>query len=128
MVVLNAGAVVAPFGGGLVSTGSMARLAYALSQNRLLPGFFEVLSRRGVPLRCLVLNFFFGVLVVLFVPFIEAVALNGAAITLSFSAGPIAVYAMRRQFSDAQRTFRLPLVQVFAPLGFIVATLIVWKR
>lgn len=126
VVVLNAGAVVAPFGGGLVSTGSMARLAYALSQNRLLPGFFEVLSKRGVPLRCLVLNFLFGVLVVIFVPFIEAVALNGAAITLSFSAGPIAVYAMRSQYSDAQRTFRLPQVHILAPLGFIVATLIVY--
>ena len=97
-VMITGGAVIAPFGGGLVSTGSMARLAYALSQNRLLPGFFEVLSRHGVPLRCLILNLVFGVLVVLFVPFGESIALNGAAITLSFCAGPIAVYAMRSQY------------------------------
>ena len=125
-IMLTTGAVVAPFGGGLVSTGSMGRLAYALSQNRLLPGFFEVLSKRGVPLRCFFLNFVFGVLVVFFIPFDESVALNGAAITLSFCAGPIAVYALRSQYAEAERRFRLPAVGLFAPLGFIVATLIVY--
>ncbi len=125
-MVLMAGAVIAPFGGGLVSTGSMSRLAYALSQNRLLPGYFDALSRRGVPLRCMVLNFVFGALVVSFVSFEEAVALNSAAITLSFCAGPIAVYALRSQYPDAPRRFKLPVVSVLAPLGFIVATLIVY--
>lgn len=125
-VTLMAGAVIAPFGGGLVSTGSMARLAYALSQNRLLPSFFGVLSRRGVPLRCLFLNFAFGILVVLFVSFEDAVALNSAAITLSFCAGPIAVYALRIQYREAPRRFKLPAVSVLAPLGFVVATLIVY--
>ena len=125
-VMITGGAVVAPFGGGLVSTGSMARLAYALSQNRLLPGFFEVLSKHGVPLRCLLLNLAFGILVVLFVPFGESVALNGAAITLSFCAGPIAVYALRTQYAEAERRFRLPAVGFLAPFGFVVATLIVY--
>ena len=125
-IVLTGGAVVAPFGGGLVSTGSMARLAYAMSQNRLLPSFFEKISNRGVPFRCLMLNFAFGTAILIWVPFVDSVALNGAAITLSFCAGPIAVYTLRTQYPDAVRIFRLPAVGFFAPAGFVVATLIVF--
>ena len=53
-------------------------------------------------------------------------ALNSAAITLSFCAGPIAVYALRIQYREAPRRFKLPTVSVLAPLGFVVATLIVY--
>ncbi|MEM7136468.1 MAG: APC family permease [Myxococcota bacterium] len=125
-ITLNAGAIVSPFGGGLVATGSMARLGYALGQNRVFPTYFEHLSPRGVPFRCLVLNFILGGAVVLFVPFDEAVALNGAAITLSFAAGPLAVLALRRQYPTAKRAFQLPAAQFIAPFSFIVATLIVY--
>ncbi|MEM8605966.1 MAG: APC family permease [Myxococcota bacterium] len=125
-ITLNAGAIVSPFGGGLVATGSMARLGYALGQNRVFPRYFEHLSKRGVPFRCLMLNFVLGAAVVLFVPFDEAVALNGAAITLSFSAGPLAVLALRKQYPEAERGFRLPFAQLIAPFAFIVATLIVY--
>ena len=123
---LNAGAIISPFGGGLVATGSMARLGYALSQNRVFPKFFEHLSHRGVPLRCLLMNFVFGSLVVAFVPFEEAIALNGAAITLSFSAGPLAVLALRKQLPDAERAFRMPAAWLVAPMGFIIASLIIY--
>lgn len=125
-ITLNAGAIVSPFGGGLVATGSMARLGYALGQNRIFPKYFEHLSKRGVPFRCLMLNFALGAVVVLFVPFDEAVALNGAAITLSFSAGPLAVMSLRKQYPEARRAFRLPFAEVVAPFAFIVATLIVY--
>ncbi|MGB5812016.1 MAG: APC family permease [Polyangiales bacterium] len=125
-ITLNAGAIISPFGGGLVATGSMARLGYALSQNRIFPVYFEALSARGVPFRCLILNYALGALVVFFIPFEEAVALNGAAITLSFAAGPLAVLTLREQFAEARRAFRLPLAPVVAPFAFVVATLIVY--
>lgn len=125
-ITLNAGAIISPFGGGLVATGSMARLGYALGQNRIFPKYFEHLSKRGVPFRCLMLNFVLGAVVVLFVPFDQAVALNGAAITLSFSAGPLAVVALRRQYPEARRAFRLPFAGIVAPFAFVVATLIVY--
>ena len=125
-VMLYTGAVVAPFGGGLVATGSMARLGYALSQNGFFPKWLEKLSSRGVPLRALVMNFVFGVAVVAFVSFEEAIALNGAAITISFSAGPLAVIALRKQLPDLARPFRLPAVYPISIIAFIVATLIVY--
>lgn len=125
-VALHTGALLGPFGGGLVAMGSMARLSYALSQNGFFPRSLKKLSSRGVPTRALVVNFVFGVLVIVLLPFSEAVAINAAAITISFTGGPLAVYALRKQMPDTLRPFRLPLGTVVAAAGFIVATLIVY--
>ena len=125
-VALYSGAVLAPLGGGLVSTGSNARLGYALGQNGFFPASFQILSSRGVPLRPLIFNFFFGTAILLWVPFSEAVALNGAAITLSFASGPICLMALRSQMSSTDRVFRLPLAKVAAPMAFVISTLIVY--
>ncbi|MDX1433069.1 MAG: APC family permease [Gammaproteobacteria bacterium] len=123
---LYVGAVIGPLGGALVATGSNARLGYALSQNKFFPPFFLALSGRGIPVRMLLLNFVVGALLVFLMPFDEVVSLNGAAITLSFCAGPIAVYALRRQLPAHPRRFRLPAVALIANTGFLVATLIVY--
>ena len=109
-----------------MATGSNARLGYALSQNRFFPEMFLELSRRRVPLRMMLMNLVIGAIIVFLVPFEEVVSLNGAAITLSFCAGPLAVYALRRQLADRPRRFRLPAVVLIANAGFLVATLIVY--
>ena len=121
---LYVGAILGPLGGALVATGSNARLGYALSQNKFFPDYFLALSSRSIPVRMLILNLFIGAVMVFFIPFNEVVSLNGAAITFSFCAGPIAVYALRRQLPDRPRRFKLPAVGVFANAGFLVATLI----
>ena len=123
---LYVGAILGPLGGALVATGSNARLGYALSQNKFFPDYFLALSSRSIPVRMLILNLFIGAIMVFFIPFNEVVSLNGAAITFSFCAGPIAVYALRRQLPDRPRRFKLPAVGVFANAGFLVATLIVY--
>jgi len=123
---LNVGAVVSPFGGGLVAVGSNARLALALAQNGFFPSLLERLSERGVPLFALLLNFAAGCLFLIFMPFGEIVALNGAAIVLSFVVGPIAVSALRRLLPERRRAFRVPLLDLVAPAAFVVATLIIY--
>jgi len=123
---LYVGALLGPLGGGLVATGSNARLGYALSQNKFFPGYFLALSSRQIPVRVLLLNLVIGAIMVFFVPFNEVVSLNGAAITLSFCAGPLAVYALRHQLADRPRRFKLPAVGIIANAGFLVATLIVY--
>lgn len=125
-VLLYAGAIIGPTGAALVSTGSSGRLAYAMSENELFPSFFDKLSKRAVPLRAMLLNLIAGAVVVLFVSFKEAVALNSASIILSFSVGPIAVYTFRKQFSNIKRHFKLPFVQFFGVAGFCVSSLIIY--
>ena len=125
-VLLYAGAIIGPTGAALVSTGSSGRLAYAMAENELFPSYFDKLSARAVPLRAMVLNLLAGAIIVLFVSFKEAVALNSASIILSFSVGPIAVYTFRRQFSNIKRHFKLPFVQIFGIAGFCVSSLIIY--
>ncbi len=124
--VLNVGSVIGPFGNGLVATGSNARIAMALSKNGFLPQRIMQLSSFGVPLWALALNFGIGVLFLLTVPFTTVIALNGAAIVLSFAVGPIAVVCLRKLMPDHPRSIRIPAVRFVGALAFAIATLIVY--
>ncbi|ARQ01099.1 APC family permease [Pseudorhodoplanes sinuspersici] len=123
---LNVGAVLGPFGGGLVTTGSNARLTYALAENGFFPRLFATLSARGVPLRGLILNLVFSSLIFLLLPFEEIVKLNSSAIMLSFIAGPIGVVALRHLLPHRNRPLRLPAVEILAPVAFVIATLVLY--
>ena len=120
------GSVIGPFGGALVAVGSNARLAMALSQNGFFPRVFQRLSKTGVPLPALLLNFAVGTTVMLLVPFSQMVELNEASLTLSFCVGPICLIAMRAQMPDRERGFRLPAAGLIAASGFIITSLIVY--
>ncbi len=120
------GALIGPAGGALVATGSNARLAFGLARNKFLPMFFEKLTQRGIPMHALILNFIIGFLLVIVLTFKDIVSINSAAIVLSFSIGPVAVLALRRQMPNAKKRFRIPLPRLTAVLGFTVSALIVY--
>ena len=124
--VIYGGALLGPAGGALVATGSNARLAFALSRNRFLPRLFERLSRRGIPVYALVLNFFIGFALIAVLDFDTIVAINSAAIVLSFSIGPVAVVALRNQMPGAKRLFHIPAPRFIAATAFVVSALIVY--
>ena len=123
---LNVGAVIAPLGGGLVSVGSMGRLALALAQNGFFPRVLETLNRFGVPAYAMMVNFVVASLVFVLLPFQEVLSLNGAAIILSFAVGPVALISLRRLDPARPRGFRLAAAGILAPTAFIVATLIIY--
>ena len=124
--VIYGGAIIAPFGGALVSTGSNARLTLALSRNGFLFPFFNFLSKRGVPLRALVLNYILGVIFILLLPFRELITLNIATIVLSLTVGPLSVLTFRSQLARRARGFTLPFVHVTAPAAFVCSVLILY--
>jgi amino acid transporter len=123
---LNFGAVVGPFAGGLVSVGSNARLAFALAENGFFPERFAALSARGVPVAALLLNLVFSLTTFVLLPFSEVVQLNSSAVILSFVVGPVAVVALRQLLPDATRPLRVPAVKLVAPVAFIIATFIIY--
>jgi len=123
---LNVGAVISPLGGGLVAVGSMGRLAHALSRNGFFPSWMGKLNRYYVPARALFVNFLVSTSVFVLLPFTQVVSLNGAAIILSFIAGPIAVAALRKLDPDRKRSFKLPLLFLTGPAAFVIATLIIY--
>ncbi|MCG8545166.1 MAG: APC family permease, partial [Alphaproteobacteria bacterium] len=113
------GAIIAPFGAALVSTGSTARLALALSRNGFLYPFFSFLSQRGVPVRALVLNYILGMIFLILLPIEQMVTLLTATLVLSLGVGPLSLHTLRRQLPDHTRGFTLPFVSVSAPVAFI---------
>ena len=125
-VLLYIDAVVSPLGTGLIYTGTSARVSYALGRNRYVPRPFEMLSRRGVPLVSILFSFVVGML--LLIPFPgwqEFVGFISSAIVLAYGLAPLALVALRREDPDRERPFRLPAAGILAPLGFVVANLIV---
>lgn len=125
IALIYAGAVLGPFGAGMISTGSNARLGLALARNGFFPALFDRLSGRQIPFNALILGFVAG-LCFLTMTLDQVVALNSSAIVLSLGIGPLAMVAMRRQLPNRRRPIRIPAANIIGPLGFVLATLIVY--
>ncbi|MFL5929513.1 MAG: APC family permease, partial [Gaiellaceae bacterium] len=126
-VLLYIDAAISPGGTGLLYTGTSARVSYALARNRWWPRAFASLTDRGIPLWSLLLSFAIGVVV--FLPFPGWQKLVGfitAASSLSYGMACIALTSLRLQDPERERPFRLPLMWVLSPFGFIVANLVVY--
>ena len=125
-VILYIDAFISPAGTGLIYSGSSARVSYALGRNGYIPHAFDSLSERGVPWVSILFSFAIGMIV--FLPFPgwqKLVSFITSATVIIFSAQCLSLAAMRRQLPDHARSFRLPWAAVLAPLGFVVANMIV---
>jgi amino acid transporter len=125
-VVLYIDAVVSPGGTGLIYTGSSARVSYALARNGYIPRAFEKFNDRGVPWIGVVFAFAVGMIV--FLPFPGWQKLVGFITSVSvliYAGQCLSLAAMRRQLADWERPFRLKAAEILAPLGFVIANLIV---
>jgi amino acid transporter len=125
-VVLYVDAFISPAGTGLIYAGSSARVSYALSRNGYIPGRFGELNERGVPWLSVIFAFLVGMIV--FLPFPgwqKLVAFITSASVIIYAAQCLSLAAMRRQLPDHPRPFRLAAGGVIAPIGFVIANLIV---
>ena len=123
---LYADAVISPGGTGLIYTTATSRVSYGLSRNGYFPTFFQSLTPARVPWVGVAVSFIVGV--ILFLPFpswTKLVELITSVSVLMYGGAPIAVGALRRQLPDAPRPYRAPAAALLAPLGFIVANLLV---
>ncbi|MBN35884.1 MAG: hypothetical protein CMM46_14150 [Rhodospirillaceae bacterium] len=124
--VILARAVISPFGGALISTGSNARLTLGLAHNGFFPDLLAKLSDKRGPLSALVLSLVIGAIMFVTLPFSELVALNGAALVFSLAVGPVTLLSLRRQIGDEFEGFRLPMVWTLCAVAFAVSTLIIY--
>jgi amino acid transporter len=125
-VLLYIDAFLSPAGTGLIYAGSSARVSYALGRNGYIPKTFGDLDRRGVPWVSIVFAFAVGMIV--FLPFPgwqKLVAFITSASVIIYAAQCLSLAAMRRQLPDHPRPFRLPLVGLLAPAGFVISNEIV---
>jgi amino acid transporter len=126
-VTLYIDAAISPGGTGLLYTGTSARLSYALGREGFVPPVFSWLSDRGVPFFSIVWSFAVGM--ILFLPFPGWQKLVGfivSATVMAYALAPLALGALRRQDPGRERPFRLPVADIAAPLGFVVANLIIY--
>ena len=110
----------------VIYTGSSSRLAYAMGRNGYIPHFFDKLSDRGVP--WISILFSFGVGMIVFLPFPgwqKLVSFITSATVIIYSGQCVSVAALRKQLPDAERPFRLPAMEVIAPVAFVIANEIV---
>ena len=124
---LRVDAFISPFGTGLMYVTSTSRIGYGLARNRYFPQAMARTDKNGVPWISLIVAFVFGLLFLLPFPSWHAlVGLVTSASVLMYAGAPLALGAFRRQVPEAERPYRLPAASVLAPLGFILATMLIY--
>lgn len=125
--ILRLDAIISPFGTGLIYQTSGSRVGYGLARNRYYPSFLSKTDSRGVPWAALILSFIGGLIFLLpFPSWHSLVGLVTGASVLMYAGAPLALGAFRGQVPDATRPYRLGGASVVAPLGFIIANLIIY--
>jgi amino acid transporter len=127
VMVIYADALISPFGTGFVFTASTARVGYGLSKIGFLPESLAALTKNGIPLRCILLNFFVGLL--LFLPFPgwqKLVSFIISCFIISYIIGPIALVGLRKSQPDVHRPFFLPFGESIALIAFYICNLLIF--
>jgi amino acid transporter len=126
-VLLYIDAVISPAGTGLIYTATSSRVSYALGRNGYVPKQFDLISQQGVPWFSIIFSFIVGMLLFLPSPSWQTlVTFISSATALTYAAAPLALGALRRQEPDRRRPYRLPGGNLLAPVGFMIANLIVY--
>jgi amino acid transporter len=119
-------AIISPAGTGLIYTAASSRVSYGLSRNGYIPTIFERLNARRVPWFGVVIAFVIGC--VCFLPFPSWQSLVGlitSASVLMYAGAPLSFGVFRKRLPDAERPYRLPAGEFFAPAAFVVSNLII---
>jgi amino acid transporter len=127
-VLLRADAIISPGGTGLVYETSTSRIGFGLAKNGFVPSSFEQVSRRTkVPVVAIVVSAIIGLLFLLpFPSWTKLVGVVTDASVLMYAGAPLALGALRLQKPNLPRPYAIPAAAIMAPLGFVLASLIVY--
>jgi amino acid transporter len=127
-VILRLDAFISPTGTGLIYLTSASRISFGLSKNGYIPDTFERNSARSrVPVFGIIVSALIGLLFLLpFPSWSKLVGVVTSASVLMYAGAPLSLGALRRQKPDLPRPYRLPAGHILAPLGFVLATFIVY--
>jgi len=124
--ILYIDALISPGGTGLIYTAASSRVSYGLSRNGYIPTWFERLNDRRVPWVGVLAAFIAGC--ICFLPFPSWQSLVGlitSASVLMYAGAPLSFGVFRRRLPNAERPFKLPAGEFFAPLAFVVSNLLI---
>ena len=122
-----ADSVVSPAGSSFVYTASNSRVVYGLAKNRFFPTYFAKVNEKwGIPTRALMLNFVVGLLfLVPLKSWHSIIEITGALGIYTYSAGAVSVLVFRR-LGITKDDKKIKGMNVIAPLGFVIGSLIVY--
>ncbi len=125
--VLYGDAIVSPSGSALVFTAAISREARAMGKNESIPRWFAAVHRRsGVPRRALVLNFVLGAAFLLLLPSWHDIIKATSELGLFVYSITMVCQAALRIAEPARQDVWFRGTAVLAPIGFILATLILY--
>ncbi|MCY4330187.1 MAG: APC family permease, partial [Endozoicomonadaceae bacterium] len=120
-------ALISPAGSGIIYTATTARLNYSISTNKYLPAFMMHLTKQGIPVNAIAINFVVGVFLLAPLPtWQKLVEFQSTAILLSYGLGPVCLIVLRKNAPELKRPFVLPKSTFFSMMTFYICTMIVF--
>ncbi|KAB8032247.1 APC family permease [Fluviispira multicolorata] len=135
-IILYSDALISPFGSGVIFMAASARSSYSMSKSKLMPHFFQILSKNSVPLPGLVVTFILSLVIfVCFDDWQEMAAFYAAAICLCNAVIPVTLFIMRKDFPNLPRPFKIFSYKIISMLAFYISNMlffwcgwhIIWK-
>lgn len=124
--------IVSPNGPNATNVGSVPRVAYTIAENGTLPKFFLQLNERyGTPGWGLFVSFLLEVFFLLMTTggYSALIAAVNVAFMAGYAIGPVSFGVLRQTAPNHPRPFRLPFGEFWAPLAFVLSSLILyWSR
>jgi amino acid transporter len=130
-LLLYADAFVSPSGTGATYTATTARMIYAMERSGTVPEFLgRVHPRCGIPRPAMWFNLAVSFTFLFFFRgWGKLAAVISVATIITYLVVPISVIVLRRTAPDMPRPLRIPGLPWFAPIAFVLATLMLyWAR
>lgn len=131
VILLYADAFISPSGTGITYTATTSRMLYGMEKNKYLPSVFGKLHPfYGIPRQAMFLNLGVSFLFLfLFRGWGVLAEVISVATLISYITGPVTVMTLRRTGQNLYRPLRLKGLSFIAPLGFVMASLVLyWAR
>ena len=111
-----------------VYVGSSARSLYGMARMNYIPAFFgRIHPRFRTPWISLVITFIIGAMFLLpFPSWYALVGINSSFTVFAYLAAGITNTSLRKTAPEMPRPFKTPFITVMAPLGFVIASMLVY--
>jgi amino acid transporter len=121
-------ALIATFKDGVIYYGGAARVTQQLAkEDHFLPRVFDRINKHGIPIYAVFLVLIVVVILLALgrsLASIIGVMVDG--LLVSYAPGCISLAVFRKTDPDVKRPFKLPAASILAPIGFVVANLLVF--
>ncbi|MCM3727355.1 APC family permease [Neobacillus cucumis] len=128
VIILYSDAFISPSGTGITYTATTSRMIYGMEQSKYFPSVFGKLHPLyGVPRQAMFLNLGVSFLFLfLFRGWGVLAEIISVATLISYITGPVTVMTLRRTGADLYRPLRLKGLRFISPIGFVIASLVLY--